>query len=123
MPTTWCSGAPCPPPGADVRTAKYRSQAMLVVVRQRNFALLLLAGLISSVGDLVLSIALPFYVYDLTHSALQTGAMFIASTLPGLLVGSVAGVFVDRWDRKRTMVTADLSRDVLMLLLLAVRSR
>ena len=46
-----------------------------------------------------------------------------ASTLPGLLVGSVAGVFVDRWDRKRTMVAADLSRVVLMLLLLAVRSR
>jgi Na+/melibiose symporter-like transporter len=96
---------------------------MLVVVRQRNFALLLLAGLISSVGDLVLSIVLPFYVYDLTHSALQTGAMFIASSLPGLLVGSVAGVFVDRWDRKHTMVAADLSRVVLMLLLLAVRSR
>ena len=96
---------------------------MLVVVRQRNFALLLLAGLISSVGDLVLTIALPFYAYDLTHSALQTGAMFIASTLPSPLVGSVAGVFVDRWDRKRTMVAADLSRVVLMLLLLAVRSR
>jgi Na+/melibiose symporter-like transporter len=96
---------------------------MLVVVRQRNFALLLFAGLISSVGDLVLTIALPFYVYDLPHSALETGAMFIASTLPGLLVGPVAGVFGDRWDRKHTMVAADLSRVVLMLLLLAVRSR
>jgi len=72
---------------------------------------------------LVVGIALPFYVYDLTHSVLATGAMFIASTLPGLVVGSVAGVFVDRGDRKRTMVVADLTRVALMLLLLAVRSR
>jgi len=71
----------------------------------------------------VVGIALPFYVYDLTHSVLATGAMFIASTLPGLVVGSVAGVFVDRGDRKRTMVVADLTRVALMLLLLAVRSR
>ena len=71
----------------------------------------------------MVGIALPFYVYGLTHSVLATGAMFIASTLPGLVVGSVAGVFVDRWDRKRTMVVADLTRVALMLLLLAVRSR
>jgi len=96
---------------------------MLAVLWRRSFALLLVAGLISSFGDLVVGIALPFYVYDLTHSVLATGAMFIASTLPGLVVGSVAGVFVDRWDRKRTMVVADLTRVALMLLLLAVRSR
>ncbi len=96
---------------------------MRAVLWQRSFALLLVAGLISSFGDLVVGIALPFYVYDLTHSVLATGAMFIASTLPGLIVGSVAGVFVDRWDRQRTMVLADLTRVALILLLLAVRSR
>ncbi len=96
---------------------------MRAVLWQRSFALLLVAGLISSFGDLVVGIALPFYVYDLTHSVLATGAMFIASTLPGLVVGSVAGVFVDRWDRQRTMVVADLTRVALMLLLLAMRSR
>lgn len=95
---------------------------MLAVLWRRSFALLLVAGLISSFGDLVVGIALPFYVYDLTHSVLATGAMFIASTLPGLVVGSVAGVFVDRWDRRRTMVVSDLTRVALMLLLLAVRS-
>ena len=66
---------------------------MLAVLRQRNFALLWAGGLISMLGDWLLFIALPFYIYDLTGSALATGAMFIAETLPILLFGSIGGVF------------------------------
>jgi len=95
---------------------------MLATLRQRNFALLWVGQLISLFGDWVLLIALPFYIFDLTGSALATGAMFIAQTVPRVLLGSVAGVFVDRWDRKRTMIAADLSRAVLILALLAVHS-
>jgi MFS family permease len=95
---------------------------MLAILRQRNFALLWLGGLISFVGDWVLFIALPVYVYDLTGSALATGGMFIAQTAPKLLFGSIAGVFVDRWDRKRTMIVANLLSAAALLLLLPVRS-
>ncbi|HIC89229.1 MAG TPA: MFS transporter, partial [Anaerolineae bacterium] len=95
---------------------------MLHVLRQRNFSLLWFGQLISIIGDWVLFIALPYYVYNLTGSALATGGMFIAETVPRLLLGSLAGVFVDRWDRKRTMIAADLSRAVVLLLLLTVRS-
>ncbi len=96
---------------------------MLKVLRQRNFFLLWLGQLISIIGDWVLVIALPFYTYNLTGSALASGGMFIVSTLPRLLLGSVAGVFVDRWDRKRTMIVADLLRVVLTLMLFLVQSR
>jgi MFS family permease len=95
---------------------------MITTLRQRNFALLWFAGLISMIGDWVLFIALPIYTYNLTKSSLATGIMFMAGTLPRVLLGSVAGVFVDRWDRKWTMVIADLARAVLLLLLLMVRS-
>jgi MFS family permease len=95
---------------------------MLAILRQRNFALLWIGQLISVFGDWVLLIALPFYIFDLTGSALATGAMFMAQTVPRVLLGSVAGVFVDRWDRKRTMIAADLSRGVLILALLSVHS-
>src|SRR5215216_5638827 len=95
---------------------------MISVLRQRNFALLWFAGLISMIGDWMLFIALPIYTYNLTHSSLATGIMFMVGTLPRVLLGSVAGVFVDRWDRQRTMVIADFSRAVLILLLLLVRS-
>ncbi len=96
---------------------------MVNILRQRNFGLLWFGQLISTIGDWVLFVALPFYTYDLTGSTLATGAMFMASTLPRLLVGSVAGVFVDRWDRKKTMIVADVLRGALLLLLLLVRSR
>jgi len=95
---------------------------MLAILRQRNFFLLWLGGLISFVGDWVLFIALPVYVYELTGSTLATGGMFIAQTAPRLLMGSLAGVFVDRWDRKRTMILANLSSAAALLLLLPVRS-
>jgi MFS family permease len=93
---------------------------MLGVLRQRNFFLLWSGGVLSVVGDLFLFVALPFFVYERTGSALATGAMFMAETLPRLVFGSVAGVFVDRWDRKRTMVLSDLSRAVILLPLLLV---
>lgn len=95
---------------------------MLQVLRQRSFRFLFLGGLISSLGDMFLFIALPFYVYTLTGSALATGGTFIAESLPSILFGSVAGVFVDRWDRRRTMIVADIVRAILLLGLLAVRS-
>ncbi len=95
---------------------------MLAALRQRNFGLLWFGQLISMTGDWVLFIALPFYIFSLTGSALATGVMFMAMTLPRLLFGSLAGVFVDRWDRRRTMIVADLLRAMLLLLLLVVRS-
>src|SRR5688572_25432156 len=93
---------------------------MLILLSQRNFALLWAGQLISSLGDWLLWIALPFYVYERTGSALATGATFIAQTLPPILFGSLAGIFVDRWDRKQTMVIADLARFLVILLLLLV---
>src|SRR4029453_185153 len=72
---------------------------MLAVLRQRNFALLWFGGLISMTGDWVLFIGLPIYIYQLSGSALATSLMFMAQIAPRILLGSLAGVFVDRWDR------------------------
>jgi MFS family permease len=91
---------------------------MLATLRLRNFALLWTAGLISLAGSLVLFAALPLHVYRLTGSTLATAGTLAASTLPRVIGGSFAGVFVDRWDRRTTMVIADLLRAVLLLPLL-----
>jgi MFS family permease len=92
---------------------------MIALLRNRDFALLWLANFISFVGDTALSIALPLHVYRLTGSTLSTAAAFAASTLPRVLLGSVAGIFVDRWDRKRVMIVTDLARAVLLLAIVA----
>jgi MFS family permease len=95
---------------------------MLATLRQRNFALLWIAGLISVAGEFALLTALPLHAYALTGSALATGAVFAASLLPRVVLSSFAGVFVDRWDRQRTMIVADLLRAIALLPLLAVGS-
>jgi MFS family permease len=61
-------------------------------------------------------------VYQLTGSTAALGAAVFAYALPRVLVGSVAGVFVDRWDRRRTMVVCDLLLGVGLLPMLLVRS-
>lgn len=95
---------------------------MIATLRQRDFFLAWFGGLMSMIGDWVLYIALPIYVYQLTDSTLATSGMFVAELIPALLFGSIAGVFVDRWDRKRTMVISNLLLALTLLPLLAVRS-
>lgn len=95
---------------------------MLKILQRRNFALLWCGQLISIAGDWAVLIALPFYVYVLTGSTLATGSMFIIETLPRVLIGSVAGVFVDRCDYRRTMIVSDLLRAALLSPLFVVHS-
>lgn len=96
---------------------------MFATLRQRNFALLWFGQLISMLGDWLLFIALPFYIYTLTGSTLATGIMFIVQTLPRVFLGSVAGVFVDRWSRKKILVVTNLIQIVVLLPLLLVHSQ
>jgi MFS family permease len=95
---------------------------MLATLRQRNFALLWFGGLISLIGDRAMLTALPFYVYQQTGSTLHSAGLFTAYYLPQVLFSSVAGVFVDRWDRRRIMIVTNLLQACVMLLLLFVRS-
>lgn len=78
------------------------------VFRRRNFTLLWIAQFISTMGSGLTAIAASILVYRVTGSALSVGMMLLATALPGLFVGLIAGVFVDRFDRKRIMIAANL---------------
>jgi MFS family permease len=93
---------------------------MFSMLRNRDFGLLWLAGLISMAGDTALVIALPLHIYRLTDSTLATSGVIASTLLPRVLFGSFAGVFADRWDRKRVMMFSDLSRAIILLPLLLV---
>jgi MFS family permease len=92
------------------------------VLRRPAFASLWLGALVSLTGDWVLLTGLPLVVYRLTGSTFALGATAIAAALPRLLVGSVAGVFVDRWDRRRTMLACNILLGLALLPLLLVTS-
>src|SRR5579859_6386394 len=95
---------------------------MLAVLRRRNFALVWLGGLASLTGDWALFAGLPLVVYQMTGSTLAVGVTAIASSTPRLLLGSIAGVFVDRWDRRQVMLVADLLLGLALLPMLLVTS-
>ena len=95
---------------------------MIATLRQRNFTLFWIGGLISAAGDWVLIIGLPIYVYLLTRSVLATSITLIAGILPMIVLSSVAGVFVDRWNRQRTLVVVNVLLAMGLLPLLLVRS-
>jgi DHA3 family macrolide efflux protein-like MFS transporter len=99
-----------------------RSAAYSRLFRNRNFVALWLGQTISFIGDYFYWLAVPIMVERLTGSAMMVGLSTISNALPLLLLGPVAGVFVDRWDRKRTMIVADLLRGLLVLLFLTVRT-
>jgi predicted MFS family arabinose efflux permease len=89
--------------------------------RTPDLRLLLGAGLVSMTGDYLLAIGLAYSVYALTGSTLASAAALLASFVPQVVLGSVAGVFVDRWDRRRTMVVTNLVLAGGLLPLLLVR--
>lgn len=91
-------------------------------LRNRNFALLWLGQAISQLGDWVLFAVLPVWTYQLTGSKTVLGTMMVFQTLPVLLFGPVAGVLVDRWNRKRVMIVCDVLRGLIILGLFLVRS-
>lgn len=96
-----------------------RSPARLLG-RAPDLRLLLGAGLVSMTGDWLLAVGLAYSVYALTGSTLASAAALLSAFVPQVLVGSVAGVLVDRWDRKRTMVVTNLLLAVGLLPLLLV---
>jgi hypothetical protein len=59
-----------------------------VLARQRDYRLMLGAGLISLIGDWLLRTGLAFQVYVLTGSTLASGGLLLASFLPAVLLGS-----------------------------------
>ncbi|GAA3164796.1 MFS transporter [Nonomuraea salmonea] len=87
----------------------------------RDYRRLLSAGLISQTGDWVISTGLAYHVYVLTGSTLSSAVMLLSARLPDVLLGSVAGVLADRWDRRRLLVVADVLLGLGLLPLLAVR--
>lgn len=86
------------------------------VLKNRNFFLLWMGQIISQLGDRLGQMALIAFVYmRAPGSTLQIAKILSFTIIPVFLIGPLAGVYVDRWDRRRTMFTCDFLRSLLVL--------
>ena len=83
----------------------------------RDLFLLWLGQFISSVGDWCLWVAIPITIYNSTNSRKALAFSVVTEGLPYLIFSSIAGVIVDRTNRRLTMIAADVVRAALVSLL------
>src|SRR5947207_5937636 len=102
-------------------TAHHEGVYVSLLRRNRNFRLLFIGQTISQLGDWFNTVAVYALLLDLTGSATAVAWMLIVQLLPITFVGPVAGVVVDRVNRRRIMIAADIIRGCLILGLLLVR--
>src|SRR6059036_1125097 len=102
-------------------TAHHEGVYLSLLRRNRNFRLLFFGQAISQLGDWFNAVAVYALLLDLTGSATAVAWMMIVQFLPVAIVGPLAGVVVDRTNRRRLMIAADVVRGVLILGLLIVR--
>jgi MFS family permease len=89
-------------------------------LRSPDFRWLLSGLAVSQTGDWLYNLALVVLVYQRTHSALWVGVTTAVRVVPVVVLGPLGGVLADRFDRRRIMITCDLARMGLMVLLAAV---
>jgi len=88
------------------------------VIKNRNFFLLWLGQIISQLGDRLDQMALIAFVYlRAPGSTIQIAKLLSFTIIPVFLIGPIAGVYVDRWDRRRTMYTCDFLRSILVFII------
>ncbi len=95
------AGSPAKHPPAGWRFA-------LRALAHRNYRLFFSGQTISLIGTWMTRIATGWLVYRLTHSALLLGIVGFAGQVPAFFLAPFAGVWVDRWDRHRTLVVTQI---------------
>ena len=93
-------------PAAEGRALGYRE----LLRRNHNFRRLWFGQVVSQLGDWLDYVALLALLLQLTGSGTVVAGMLVARFLPTFFIGPMAGVVVDRLDRKHVMVAADLCR-------------
>jgi MFS transporter, DHA3 family, macrolide efflux protein len=87
------------------------------IFRNRSFTYLWTGQLVSTIGDALTSLAAGIIVFQITGSVLSVGLILMASAAPTLVFGLIAGVVVDRYDRKKIMIVTLVVRAGLVALI------
>lgn len=86
------------------------------VLREKNFFFLWFSQIISQFGDRLTQMALIGLVYKLRPgSSIELAKMLSLAIIPVFLISPVAGVYIDRWNKRKTMYSSDLLRGIFII--------
>ena len=90
----------------------------------RNYRYTWMGQVVSEIGDNFNNIAVFALAMELTHSGLVIMGVMLSRAIPAITIGPLAGVLLDRFDRKKIMIASDLARAVVALgFIVAVREQ
>ena len=88
------------------------------LLKDKNFFLLWFAQIVSNFGDRLNQMALIGLIYIRTPgSTIELAKLLSFTIIPVFIIGPIAGIYVDRWNRKSTMIACDIIRGILVLLI------
>lgn len=90
---------------------------MNLLRRNRSFALVWVAGLCAIAAQWAIYTAAPLAILADTRSVGLAGFLWAVVAIPPLVIGPIAGVYVDRWDRRTVMMVSSLLLGGVVLLL------
>ncbi|MFM6081468.1 MAG: MFS transporter, partial [Dolichospermum sp.] len=82
--------------------------AITTIREMRLFLIIWLGQVITFIGSSITAFALDVWVYERTGSVTQFALITLFNTLPFLLISPIAGTFIDRWDKRWTMIISDM---------------
>jgi|SRR5579859_836609 len=83
-------------------------------LRSRSFFFLWLAEIFSQIAMNMLNFILIIVAYQLTNSNSAVSGIVLAFTVPAVIFGLLAGVYVDRWDKKNVLFATNFLRACLL---------
>jgi DHA3 family macrolide efflux protein-like MFS transporter len=96
---------------------KDENQLIQLIRELRTFILFWLGQSLSEIGTRLTGFGLSIWVYQNTHTVTQLSLVLFFTTLPGVLITPFVGVFIDKWNRKWTLIFSEIGASLVTLAL------
>src|SRR5688500_935990 len=90
---------------------------ILRVLSERSFLYLWIGEIFTQISTHIFNFFLILVVFQLTQSNTAVSIAVLSFTVPAIIFGTIAGAYVDRWDKKKVLVITTVIRALLLLLL------
>ncbi|SRR5258706_3819139 len=90
---------------------------LLHALANKSFLFLWIAEIFSQVAMNMMNFILILVAFSLTNSNTAVSGIVLSFTIPAIIFGVLAGVYVDRWDKKKVLFITNITRTVFLILL------